>query len=295
MWYKQLTFYPIEKQPDADMLMAALAAVPFVPPSSLEWYGEGFTAPIPFDGSPVFQAGDTMRISLRRDERVIPTSTITEKLNEKTDRIEAEEKRRVGRKEKKELRQAVIDGLLPQALTNSSRTAAILTPHYLMVDSASAARAERLLVALRLALGGLNAAFPTTVYSLGGLLTQWMRDGECECGFEFDSEVALTGAGDAAPIVRIKNKDLTSEDVRQHLDSGMTVTEIGLVWRDQIAFVLTSGFTLKRIRWLDMLTEEAQSGSDSAEAAAYAAQLIQVNNLEAMIGELAELLGGWQE
>ena len=97
-----------------------------------------------------------------------------------------------------------------------------------------------------------------------------------------------------APEVRIKREDVTAEEVVQHVKCGKRVAELGLVWRESIAFVLTDKLTMKNIRYLDVLTEEAQGGDTAAEQA-YASQVIMANTLTTMLDELAGLLGGWQD
>ncbi len=97
------------------------------------------------------------------------------------------------------------------------------------------------------------------------------------------------------PKVKISRKDLTAEDVVQHAKNGMIVTELGLVWDDRVAFILTQDLTLKRIQWLDVVQEEASGSCDDAESMAYATQLLMAAALSAILGELVDLLGGWQE
>ena len=97
------------------------------------------------------------------------------------------------------------------------------------------------------------------------------------------------------PEIRIKRQDLTAEEVAGHVRCGKTVSELGLVWDERVAFVLTSEFTLKRIQYLDVLQEAAENHGDNAADLAAASQLIVSANLSALIGELVELMGGWQE
>lgn len=75
----------------------------------------------------------------------------------------------------------------------------------------------------------------------------------------------------------------------------MIVTELGLVWNERVAFILTQDFTLKCIKWLDVVQEEAEGEADDAHSKAYATQLLMTAALSVMLGELVELLGGWQE
>ena len=61
--------------------------------------------------------------------------------------------------------------------------------------------------------------------------------GACAGGFELDSDCELKGQGDVVPTVKVSKQDLTAEEVVQHVKNGKTVTQLGLVWRDQLAFM----------------------------------------------------------
>ncbi|PJO08442.1 recombination-associated protein RdgC, partial [Neisseria sp. N95_16] len=116
--------------------------------------------PVPFGNPVVFKAQKTMLISLRREEKVLPGAAIKHKLDEQVAKIQTTEGRNVGRKEKLELRQAIIDDLLPKALTKSSCTKGLMDKGWLWADTASPKKAENLLTKLREALGGLPAQRP---------------------------------------------------------------------------------------------------------------------------------------
>ena len=119
--------------------------------------------------------------------------------------------------------------------------------------------------------------------------------GEAAGNFELDSDALLRGAGDVAPEVKVRRQDLTADEVVQHVKNGKTVTQLGLVWREQIAFILTQDFTLKRIQYLDVLQEEADSHGSDAASLAFASQVLMAEALSTMLEELAAYLGGWQE
>lgn len=295
MWFKQVTPFRVFELPETERLEIALAESWFCSISGLDWFSEGFYCPVPFGKHIIFEAQKTMLISLMREEKVLPSAAIKHKLDERIIKIQTEERRNVGRKEKQELREAIIDDLLPKALTKRSRTNGLLDTGWLWVDTASRHKAENLLTKLREALGGLPAQQPVARQSPASLMTNWLLHGEAQGRFVLDSDVTLVGAGDVAPKVKISRKDLTAEDVVQHAKNGMTVTELGLVWNDRVAFILTQDLTLKRIQWLDVVQEEAQDNCDDAQSQAYATQLLMTAALSMMFNELVELLGGWQE
>ena len=295
MWFSQCTVFRLPETPNAALLADKLADAPFVPCGGLDWFTEGFAAPQSFTPELVFKVEQTMGIALRREEKVLPGSVIQRAVDERVARIEQQEGRSVGRKERQELKEQVTDELLPRAFVRATHTRALFADGMLLVDSAAASKAENLLAKLREALGGLKVQLVHTRQTPSALMTSWLRQGHCEGGFELDSDCELKGVGDVVPVVKVSKQDLTADEVVQHVKNGKTVTQLGLVWREQIAFILTQDFTLKRIQYLDVLQEEAESNGDAAADLAAASQLIVSANLSALIGELVELMGGWQE
>ncbi|WP_107874431.1 recombination-associated protein RdgC [Neisseria weaveri] len=298
MWFKQVSFYPIaaDKLPDFEKMAELLAQSEFTPCEGLDWFSEGFAAPFGFSPELVFPADFTLRISLKKEEKVLPAGVIRDLVEERVAEIQNAEARNVGRKEKQELKEQITDDLLPRAFTRSSRCQAVLdSKHgYLFINHAAATKAENMLTKLREALGGLEARLPDTQQSPSSLMTEWLLRGAAEGGFELDSDCELKGVGDMAPVIKISKQDLTADEVVQHVKSGKTVTQLGLVWREQISFVLSQDFTLKRIRYLDVLQEEAEGYADDAAGLAFALQVLMAETLSVMLDELAGYLGGWK-
>ena len=299
MWFKQISFYPLNKDklPDLEVLAEKLADSEFSHCQGLDWFSEGFTSPVSFSPELVFPADYTWRVALKKEEKVLPAGVIRDILDEKILEIQNNEARNVGRKERQELKEQITDDLLPRAFTRSSLTQAIFdTRHaYLLVNNAASAKSENILTKLREALGGLEARLPNTKQSLSSLMTNWLLQGHCEGGFELDSDCELKGVGDVVPVVKVSKQDLTAEEVVQHIKNGKTVTQLGLVWREQIAFILTQDFTLKRIQFLDTLQEEAENNGDDAESMAFASQLLMTEGISTMLEELVTYLGGWEQ
>ena len=297
MWFKNTTVYRLpDGAPSKADLADALLDLPFASCLGLDWFNEGFDSAAAFDDAPVFEADGSLRLALKREEKVLPAGVIRSILDEQVADIKRAEARNVGRKEKQEMKEQIIDDLLPRAFTRSSRIEALIDGKrgYLLVDNARRAKAENLLTRLREALGGINARYPQTRQSRTGLMTDWLAAGEAPGGFELGYSATLEGVGDVHPVIKISRKDLTDADVTAHINKGMMVTELELEWRDSVRFVLTRDFSLKRIEWLDVLQEEAEGGDD-ALSVMYASQVIQAAALGEIIDELAMLMGGWQD
>ena len=296
MWYKNAIIYLL---PDGWQLEAGFAEkleqAAFTPCMGLDWFSEGFVPPTPFSSDFVFTAQNSNRVCLKHEEKVLPSATVRDLVHEKVAEIQEAEARNVWHKEKQQLKEQIVNDLLPRALTQSRRTEAIFDTErgYLLVNEASDKRAEQMLIKLREALGGLKVSLPYTRESPSSLMTEWLLQGYAEGGFKLGYNVLLQGVGDVVPKVKISKKDLTTAEVIKHAKNGMQVVELELEWREQISFTLTKDFALKRIQFLDVLQEEAEQGDDTASLM-FSSQIIMVEALGEMINELVNLLGGWE-
>ena len=298
MWFKQLSFFvlPQDAELNLETMQTKLEEARFKPCQGLDWESEGFARAVPFREDLVFNAQDSWRLSLRQEDKILPTSVIREILDEKVAEIQATDGRNVGRKEKMELKEQITDDLLPRAFTRSRYSEAIIDVpgQLLLVNQSNSNKSENFVSQLRQALGGLPASLPRTAESPTTLMTAWLEQSEAAGNFELDSDCELKGVGDVAPIIKASKSDLASDEVKQHLEHGKVCTQLGLIWNDQIRFVLNEDLTLKRIQYLDMLQEAAANQGDDMESLMTATQIIMTQNLSLLIHELIEHLGGLQ-
>lgn len=299
MWIKQAKFFmlPENAMPDRETLSQALSEHAFQAVSGLALFSEGFANAVPFSDDLIFSTQNSDKISLKTEERILPAAAVKDLLEDKIADIQAKTARTVGRKEKQRIKEELINELLPKTLSKSSRTNLYLLPKsglcLLLVDNANDNRASKAVSRLREALGDLFVFLPSTVKSPEQLMTDWLLSGECAGGFDLDDSCEMKSLADeTGTTVRIAKADLTSDEVVQHIKSGKTVTQLGLTWQDKIAFVLSNDLSIKRIRFLDMVQEEAENDSDDLPALTAATQLLATQTLADMFDELTAHLGG---
>ena len=168
MWFRNLLVYRLTQDVpfDAEALEAALAAKAARPCASQELTTYGFIAPFGKGGDAplVHVSGDFLLIAARKEERILPGSVVRDALKDKVDEIEAQQMRKVYKKERDQLKDEIVMSFLPRAFIRRSSTFAAIAPKLglILVDSASAKKAVDLLSTLREAIGSLPVR-PLTV------------------------------------------------------------------------------------------------------------------------------------
>ena len=298
MLFKQLMFYRITQElPHPHTLAQQLVQLPFSPCLSLDWFSEGFAPPNELHPDFVSLAGDSVAIRLDREDKVLPPSVIASQLNSIITDIETNEKRNVGKREKQELRDTLIDQLLPQAFTKRSHVYALLDyTHSLILIDAPPKAAENLLAKLREAIGGLTVVLPKTQQPLTQLMTDWLQYGKAGRDFALDSDSTLKDNPDnpGGATIKASKQNLSSNEMTQLVQGGKTATQLGLTWHNQIGFILNHDFTLRRLRYTDDLVSQTETQDDDFNRH-YFHQLLMATHLPKLIHELVALANGWAD
>lgn len=250
MWFNNLRIYTLTEAIQGDVA-AKLAQFPFVPCASLDPVKYGFVPPVPNGTDYIHVVNGCALICAKRQEKLLPGSVIKELLDEKV----AEMGRPVGRNERSTLKDEIIFSLLPKAMARSTLTYAYVdtTNGRIIVNAPNAKRAEDLLSKLREALGSLKCAS----YSMGSNpMTAWVRESQAPAQFEFGEEIELQSPKDGR-VVRCKRQDLTASEVLNHIESGMYVSKLALVWRERISFVVDDTLGIKSVRYADAVVDKA--------------------------------------
>lgn len=123
-------------------------------------------------------------------------------------------------------------------------------------------------------------------------MTAWLALAEhFPTGFTIGDECELREPNDEGGIIRCKQLDLTSEEVEGHLNTGKKVSKLALTWQDQIHFVLSDDLTIKRIKYAELLMEQAEEHDDKA-LQFDADFMLMSESLVSLIQDLTTALGG---
>ena len=297
MWFKNLIVYrvPVGWELNAGTLAAALEPQAFAPGSGLEEGSTGWVPPREGHPSLVYSVNGQMLIALRQEKKLLPAKVVTQVVKQRAEKLEEDEGFKPGRKRLKELKELVRDELLPRAFSLASDTRAWIDPinGWLVVDAASAAKAEAMFTLLVKAIDRFPAQALKVADSVSGAMTAWLVSDEAPAGFTVDQDAELK-ARDGKATIRYANQSLEMDDIARHTEAGKHCTKLALTWADRVSFMLTDKLELKRIRPLDVIKESAGGigAEGNADERFDSDMALMTGELSKMLADVVDVLGG---
>ncbi len=298
MWFKNLQIYRFAKpfELDAETLGQQLEAYSFVPCGSQDTTRSGWVPPLGRHGSEFVHATNGyLMVCCKRQDKLLPAAVVNEALEEKVLQIEEREARKLPAKQRRSLKEEVIFSLLPKAFARSSLQYAYISPrdNLLVVNAASARRAEDMIENLRTALGSLPVIPLASKSQPIEVMTQWVNSAQPASGFALGEECELRDNADISCVIRCKNQNLAAAEIVSHLKTGMHVSKLALNWQERIEFLLDEKLIVKRLRFSDLVQEQA----DEIEAEDVATRFdvdfsIMALELSGFLESLVDALGG---
>ena len=298
MWFKNLVLFRFSEpfqllEPDLEQRLSTLdfRACGALESSTIGWVpplGQGVE-------NRVHTANGFMMLCACKEEKVLPAAVINETLGERILEIEQKEQRQVRRKEREGLRDEITFELLPRALSFSRRTYGYIDPpgQWLVIDAASANTADAFTGLLRRSLGSLPIAPPRTLERPVATMTRWLSKKNCPGDLAVGSECDLRATKQEKNMVRYRGQDLFSREIDTHMDAGKECIKLGLTWNNRFSFTLDEDLNIKKLRFLDLIQEQAEDIDSDASADLFDAHFaIMTLELSSFLPRLLELFGG---
>ncbi|MDF7210907.1 recombination-associated protein RdgC [Proteus mirabilis] len=283
-------------QISAEQLEEALKTLAFIPCSSQDMSRTGCVSPLGNYGEMLTHvAGNQVLLCIKKEEKILPSTVIKETLQEKIEKLESEQGRKLKKTEKATLKDEVIHSLLPRAFSKYSQTQIWidLDKQRIIVDASSSKRAEDSLALLRKTLGSLPVIPLHTEQPVELTLTEWVRNNDTPAGFMLHDEAELKAVLEKGGIAKFKKQDLASDEIATHIEAGKYVTKLSMDWQDRIKFTLTDSLMLKKISLSDVLKEHNDDIHHDDYAQRFDADFILfTGEFSVLIDELVSALGG---
>jgi len=298
MWFKNLSIFRLTEEFALTPveLEEKLGQIAFRPCGQHEEATFGWTAPLGKTSQQLVHAANGfMMICVKKEEKVLPAAVVNEMLQEKILEAEDQQGRKLAKKERAAIKDELIFELLPRAFTFSNKTYAYIDPKggWIVVDAASAKKAEDLLSLLRKCLGSLPAVPLNTVDKPVAIMTDWLINNQPPADITIEDECELRSPEEEGGIIRCKRHDLSLPEIKNHLDTGKEVIKLAVSWADRLAFIIDENLTIKRLKFLDLIQEQVTDTETSSEAEQFDVDFsIMSLELANFLPRLLELFGG---
>lgn len=291
MWFKNLRLFCLAQpfELPLDEFESQLADYAFIPCANYEKSRMGWVSPLG-NAAPVNEAaegdaeidqqgneetapmlthavGDYIMLCAQTQNRLLPASVVREATEEKVVELEGRQARKIYRKEKREIQDDVYNMLLPRAFTRSTMTFAYISrsEKLLVVNAASAPKAEEFLNLLRDTLGSFPVALPDSKRAPSDVMTRWLKEQKATDNFHIHDDCELINPKDGSNVIRCKGQDLVTDEMQAHLDAGKQVKQLGVLWNNLLSCVIAEDLSIKRLRF-EAMNEESDSFQEESVA-----------------------------
>lgn len=240
------------------------------------------------------ESNGNVLICARSEDKILPAPVIKDAVDFRVEEFEIVEGRTPSKKEREQIKEDVIFQLLPRAFSRIVDTHAYINTkeNIIVVNTSSRGKAEDVLALLRKTLGTLPVTSISPEVAPDELMSNWVVDADCSDGvmgelFNLGMEAHFNSLGDHSATAVVKNQDLTSDEVKAHLDADQYVTKLALEFDDTMSFILNDDLSIKRIKFFDVIIEQNDDiDCDDVQAKLTADFTLMAGELNRMISSL---------
>lgn len=259
-----------------------LAGHPARTPGNQELQTIGFTKPAFEEDCYLERVNTACRVfAVGISERMLPAKIVRAAVTRKVRDIEETQQRKVYAREKQQLKDEVIQEMLPRAFIDTRVIYGMALGPYLIIDTSSVKRAESILCLLRETVGSLNVRPVAVKATPIGKFTDWFTHKERMHHFELTGDFKANSAGDEFDFVNGKGTSPEDETLSDLVaEAGRRVTVLGLKHNceegEPISFTVNEMLGIKGVKWPDHLLEQinADAGEQGDDADAHRVNLM---------------------
>ena len=248
MFFKNLTAFKI-LDINIDIFEQSINKLNFVSCSNSQKSSRGFVNPfIKEDDNVLFKFNHLAAFCLLSEEKILPAQVINQQTQEYIEELELT--RYVSKKEKTQIKEDMEQRLLPQAFSKFKKIFGYLdlTNNHLVIDSVSDKQITEVLDLLQ----RCEARFEPVIKEETDILTDWLVENTHPLDVEIAEKCKLTSAiGDSVANISCQGSSMLNDNIKSFIESGGYITELAIVWREQLAMTANTKLQFKSIKFLE--------------------------------------------
>ena len=257
MFFKNLTAFKVT-QFDIYNFEENLNKLAFIPCSKIQKSTRGFINPFIKDDVCLHTFNNLAVFCFMSEDKILPAQVINQEAAEYIE--ELQKTRFVGKKEKTE---DVEQRLLPQAFSRYKKTYGYIdsTNNFLVIDSVSDSHIDTIVELLQ----RCEIKFETIVEEETDILTHWFIDNANPLDVEIGDKCKLTSdIGDGVASISCQGSSMLNDNIKSFIDAGGYITELAIVYREELSMVVNPKLQFKSIKFLDGIKD--LNGSDNVHS-----------------------------
>jgi recombination associated protein RdgC len=251
MFFKNMTAFKIEEGFDKEKFTEDMTKMAFIPCSGLQRSTKGFVNPLVKSDECIYSFNNIMLFCLLTEEKILPASVINEQAQIRIEELESGGER-IGKSQKTEIKEQIEQQLLPQAFSRHKRLFGYfdLTNNYLIFDSANSNQVNEAIEQFRKVVDFLKVT--PLIKEETDALTSWFVDN----GYPIDIEIGekcklVSDAGDGVANISCQGSTMLTDNIKSFIETGGHITEMAVVWKEQLSMNINSNLQFKAIKFLD--------------------------------------------
>ncbi len=254
MWFKTPTIYSLLKPEQLEGLEETLSQAKFLPVGQAEMLSSGWSPVL--EGRFLFRSHDHILLNFTVEKKTIPGSAVKLALAEKLVEVTKAQGFAPGRKQAKELKEALVDELCARVLPIRKTVGVwIDVKQARVIIDTTATKVMELIHRALVSVSGVELGdvekWP------GRLMPAWAADpDDLPEGYTVDDAIQLEYPGERGTTVAFKKADLSKASVLIHIADGACVTSMAMTFNDRISFTLMPITQLRGVTALDVLKND---------------------------------------
>lgn len=292
MWFKNIFIYRIRNwNLSKSDLETLLSLKKLRECSSIETKTKGWL-PVKDDDELVHAANKQLLICLGMNKKLLPPSVVRSQVKARAKEIFIQQGSEIGRKQLKEIKEAVTDELLMKAFSIETKVYGWIDPveNWLVINTTSRSKADEFLQELNTIIKDTSISTLKTKSSPSKVMKSWLIAENSTQAFTIDQDCELSATGLDSRSVKYTGYSLDNNEIQKHIKEGMEVKKLALTWNNKISFNLENTLQLKRITPLDVIKEKYLD--EDKEDLFNSEFAIMTGEFEQMFKNIIEALGG---
>lgn len=296
IWFKNAIIYQFNKETLLDVVKIeqALKEHIFVPCGSLDSSKMGWVSPYN-DANEIelINVQDQLLLKMKKETKLLPSTVVKKALNEKIEQQEHALNRKLKKTEKLALKDDVFIDLIPRAFSKYQYYWLWIDSvnRRLIVDTSSYKMAEEIIAVLRKSLGSLALTPLSIKKPVEQVLTTWVKEQLTFPPLALSDEIELKDPLEGNGIVRCRQQDIDSDEIKIHISAGKLVTKMKVTDANGIAFIINKDLSLKQIKFDPTLQDKNEDFLPEEKAKRLEADFCLMNNtLSNSINELTKAI-----